>query len=88
MLAGSPAYIDDVFKLAGYPNTNTRAFFLKLNVCERLITGKKTLYYIAPYICNNLPNFVPEVDSFNTYKPTKKHFLTGQKIGKNRDHSS
>ena len=45
-------------KQAGYPNTNTRTTFLKLNQPLRKTNHEqKTLFCIASNIWNNLPDF-------------------------------
>lgn len=47
--------MNDIFTQAGYPNTNTRASFLKLKQLLRKTShGQKTLSHKATSICNNL----------------------------------
>ena len=48
--------MNDVFKPAGHPNTNTRASFLKLEQpSQNTNQGQKTLSYMTPYTWNSLP---------------------------------
>ena len=69
--------MNDVFKPAGHPITNTRASSLKLIQPLRNINcGQKTLSYLAPNIWNNLPVSLKATEGLNTYKHMiKKHFL-------------
>ena len=47
----SPAYMNDVFKLAGHPITDTRTSFLKLNQPMRNTNHEqKAVSFMAPYI--------------------------------------
>ena len=64
--------MNDVFKAAGHPNTNTRASFLK-----RIQPLRNTNYgqiliisYLAPNISiwNSLPVSLKGTDSLNTYR--------------------
>ena len=65
----SPAYMNDVFKRAGHPNTNSRASFLKLNQPLRNSNhGQKTLSHMAPYIWNSLPVSLKATEGLNTNK--------------------
>ena len=50
--------MNDIFKAAGHPNTNTRGSFLKLNQpLQNIDHGQKTLFYMASNIWNSLPVF-------------------------------
>ena len=50
----SPTYVNDVFKPAGQPNTNTRASLLKLNQpFRRTNHDQNNTSYIAQFIWNN-----------------------------------
>ena len=61
--------MNDVFKLAGHPNTNTRASFFKLNQpLGNNNQGQKRLSYIAPNIWNSLPGSLKATEDLNTYK--------------------
>ena len=73
----SPAYMNDVFKPAGHPNTNTRASFIKLiQPLRNTNYGQKTLSYLAANTWNSLPVSLKATDGLNTYKDKiKKHFL-------------
>ena len=72
----SPAYMNDVFKPAGHPITNTRASFLKLIEPLR----KKQLSYLAPNIWNSILVYLKATEGLNTFKNNmKKHFLNGIK---------
>ena len=77
----SPAYMNDVFKPAGHPITNTRASFLKLiQPLRNTNYGQKTLSYLAPNIWNSLPVSLKATEGLNTYKhKIKKHFLNRMK---------
>ena len=77
----SPAYMNDVFKPAGHPITNTRASFLKLiQPLRNTNYGQKTLSYLAPNIWNSLPVSLKATEGLNTYKhKMKKHFLNRMK---------
>ena len=72
----SPPYMNDVFKLAGQPNTTTKASLVKLNqTLRRTNHGQNNTSCIAPIIWNNLPNFLKTTDNLNTYKHrVKEHF--------------
>ena len=72
----SPPYMNDVFKLAGQPNTTTKASLVKLNqTLRRTNHGQNNISCIAPIIWNNLPNFLKTTDNLNTYKHrVKEHF--------------
>ena len=66
-------------KQAGYPNTNTRTTFLKLNQPLRKTNHEqKTHFCIAPNIWNNLPDFSKTAKGLNKYKHKieKNIFLT------------
>ena len=73
----SPPYMNDVFKPAGQHNTTTRASLLKLNQpLQRTNHGQNNIFYVAPIICNNLPNSLKTTDNLNTYKHrVKEHFF-------------
>ena len=77
----SPSYMNDVFKPAGHPITNTRASFLKLiQPLRNTNYGQKTLSYLAPNIWNSLPVSLKATEGLNTYKhKMKKHFLNRMK---------
>ena len=69
--------MNDVFKPAGHPITNTRASFLKLiEPLRKTNCGQKTLSYLAPNIWNSIPVYLKATEGLNTYKhKMKKHFL-------------
>ena len=73
----SPPYMNDVFKIAGQPNTTTRASSLKLNQpLQRTNHGQKNIFYMAPIIWNNLPIFLKATDNLSSYKHrVKEHFF-------------
>ena len=61
--------MNDVFKAAGHPNTNTRASFLKLiQPLRNTNYGQKIISYLAPNISiwNSLPVSLKGTDSLNT----------------------
>ena len=64
----SPPYMNDVFKLAGQPNTTTKASN----------HGQNNISCIAPIIWNNLPNFLKTTDNLNTYKHRLKEHICHQ----------
>ena len=70
--------MNDVFKPAGQPNTNTRASLLKLNQpLRRTNHGQNNIFYIALIIWNNLTNSLKTTDNLNAYKHrVKAHFFT------------
>ena len=59
--------MNDVFEVAGQPNTTTRASLLKLNqpLC-RTNHGQKSNPYIAPIIWINLANSLKRTGNLNT----------------------
>ena len=73
--------MNDVFKPAGHPITNTRASFLKLiQPLQNTNCRQKTRSYLAPNIWNNLPVSLKTTEGLNTYKhKMKKHFLNRMK---------
>ena len=72
----SPPYMNDGFKPGGQPNTTTRASLLKLNQSLRRTNyGQKNIFYIAPIVRNNSPNFLKTTNNLKTYKyGVKEHF--------------
>ena len=81
----SPAYMNNVFKPAGHPNTNTRASFLKLiQPFRKTNYGQKILSYLAPNIWNSIAVYLKATEGLNTYKhKMKKHFLNRIKNNEN-----
>ena len=77
----SPPYMNDVFELAGQPNTTTRASLLRLNQpLRRTNHGQNNISYIAPIIWNNLPNSLKTTDTLSAYKHrVKEHFFSPKK---------
>ena len=73
--------MNNVFKPAGHPNTNTKESFLRLNQLLRNTNhGQKTLSYMAPYIWNSLPVSLKATEGLNTNKHRiKKYFLDRMK---------
>ena len=73
----SPPYMNDVFKPAGQPNTNTRASLLKLNQpLHRTNHDQKNISYVGLIVWNNLPNSLKTTGNLNTYKHrVKEHFF-------------
>ena len=73
--------MNDVFKAAGHPNTNTRASFFKLiQPLQNTNYGQKTLSYLAPNIWNSLSVSLKAIEGLNTYKHNiKMHFLNRMK---------
>ena len=64
-----PAYMNDVFKPVGQPNTTTRASLLKLNQpLRRTNHDQNNVSYIALIIWNNLTNSLKTTDNPNNYK--------------------
>ena len=63
----SPAYMNDVSKPAGHPNTNTRTSFLKLIQSFRNTNyGQNTLSYLAANIWNSLPVSLKATEGLST----------------------
>ena len=77
--------MNDVFKPAGHPNTNTRASFLKLiQPFRKTNYGQKILSYLAPNIWNSIAVYLKATEGLNTYKhKMKKHFLNRIKNNEN-----
>ena len=74
----SPVYMNNVFKPAGQNATATLGF-LCLNLgsrCEKPITDKTSLSYVAQSIWNKFPDFLKTAENVKTYKHrVKKHFF-------------
>ena len=65
----SPSYTIDVFKPAGQHTSSTRPSLLKLN--QPLIKnyyGKKSLYHVAPTICDKLLDTIKTTENVKKYK--------------------
>ena len=73
--------MNHVFKLAGQPNSTTRASLQKLNQpLQKTNHGQKSISYIAPIIWNNLPNSLKTTENLNIYKyRIKEHCLSPNK---------
>lgn len=71
--------MNDVFKPAGYPNTNTRASF----------HDQKIHSYMVPNIWKSLPFSLKATEGLNAYKhKIKKHFLDRMKNNEKDIYSS
>ena len=65
----SPLYMNDVFKPAGQNTTATRSYLFKLSQPLRKTNhGQKSLSYVAPCICNKLPDILKTTENVNTLK--------------------
>ena len=61
--------MNDAFKPAGQHNTITKTSLLKLNQPFRKTNHyQNNLSYLAPTICNNLPESLKTSGSLSTYK--------------------
>ena len=70
--------MNDAFKEAGHPNSDTKASFLTLNQSlPKINHGKKSLPHIVLNIWNSLPDFLKAKECLTIYKfKFKNIFLT------------
>ena len=67
----------DVFKPAAQNTTATKTYLFKLShPFLKTNHGQIIISYMAPRICNKLPDFLKTTENVNTYKHrVKKHFF-------------
>ena len=72
-----PHYLNEVYEYAPQCRIESRSNFAKLKVpFQKTNIGQKSLSYIGPFLCNNLPGYMKKTTVLNTFKHNlKKKYL-------------